>query len=88
MQVYFWSIEDGNKHACPTMQGSSRFDFYLLTNHRRLTNEAGEAHFLSAQMALVSTFFQMCIVLGMYNIDVLFKNSPYFGEKLELSSTI
>ena len=25
------------------------------------------AHFLSAQMALVSTFFQMFIVLGMYN---------------------
>ena len=25
------------------------------------------AHFLSAQMALVSTFFQMIIVLGMYN---------------------
>ena len=27
------------------------------------------AHFLSAQMALVSTFFQMIIVLGMYNFD-------------------
>ena len=26
-------------------------------------------HFLSAQMALVSTFFQMFIVLGMYNFD-------------------
>ena len=25
------------------------------------------AHFLSAQVALVSTFFQMFIVLGMYN---------------------
>ena len=25
------------------------------------------AHFLSAQMALVSTFFQMFIVIGMYN---------------------
>ena len=25
------------------------------------------AHFLSAQMALVSTFFQMFVVLGMYN---------------------
>ena len=25
------------------------------------------AHFLSAQMALMSTFFQMYIVLGMYN---------------------
>ena len=28
------------------------------------------AHFLSAQLALVSTFFQMFIVLGMYNIDM------------------
>ena len=27
------------------------------------------AHFLSAQMALVSTFFQMFIELGMYNFD-------------------
>ena len=64
MQVYFWSIEDGNKHACPTMQGSSRFDFYLLTNHRQLTNVAGGVHFLSAQMALVSTSFHMgCITL-------------------------
>ena len=27
------------------------------------------AHFLSAQMALVSTFFQMFIVIGMYNFD-------------------
>ena len=25
------------------------------------------AHFLSGQMALVSTFFQMFIILGMYN---------------------
>ena len=28
------------------------------------------AHFLSAQMALVSTFFQMFIVLGMYNFAI------------------
>ena len=28
------------------------------------------AHFLSAKMALVSTFFQMFIVLGMYNFDI------------------
>jgi hypothetical protein len=28
------------------------------------------AHFLCAQMALVSTFFQMFIVIGMYNFDV------------------
>ena len=27
------------------------------------------AHFLSAQMALVSTFFEMFIVLGMYNFS-------------------
>ena len=27
------------------------------------------AHFLSAQMALMSTFFQMLIELGMYNFD-------------------
>ena len=26
-----------------------------------------QAHFLSAQMALLSAFFQMFIVLGMYN---------------------
>ena len=30
------------------------------------------AHFLYAQMALVGTFFQMFIVLGMYNFDVGF----------------
>ena len=30
------------------------------------------AHFLSAQMALVSIFFQMFIVLGMYNFDKFF----------------
>ena len=29
------------------------------------------AHFLSAQMALVSIFFQMFIVLGMYNFEHL-----------------
>ena len=29
------------------------------------------AHFLSAQMALVSTFFQIFIVLGMYNFKYL-----------------
>ena len=31
------------------------------------------AHFLSAQMALVSTFFQMFIVLGMYNFEHVIK---------------
>jgi hypothetical protein len=40
------------------------------------------AHFLSAQMALVSTFFQIFIVLGMYNFALLpkcaeFKNTCY-----------
>ena len=29
------------------------------------------AHFLSAQTALVSTFFQMLIVLGMYNFGYI-----------------
>ena len=29
------------------------------------------AHFLSAQMALVSTFFQVFIVLGMYNFGYI-----------------
>ena len=33
------------------------------------------ANFLSAQVALVSTFFQMFIVLGMYNFDNRY-NSP------------
>ena len=37
------------------------------------------AHFLSAQMALVSTFFQIFIVLGMYNFgclsDLLFQQA-------------
>ena len=28
-----------------------------------------QVHFLSTQMALVSTFFQMFIVLGMYNFE-------------------
>ena len=31
------------------------------------------AHFLSAQMALVSTFFKMFIVLGMYNLGYNWK---------------
>ena len=31
------------------------------------------AHFLSAKMALVSTFFQMLIVLGMYNFGAHIK---------------
>ena len=36
------------------------------------------AHFLSAQMALVSTFFQMCIVLGMYNFGA---DTKYYSLK-------
>jgi hypothetical protein len=32
------------------------------------------AYFLSAQMALLSTFFQMFIVLGMYNFDATENN--------------
>jgi len=35
------------------------------------------AHFLSAQMALVSTFFQMFIVLGMYNFGTSFAFSLF-----------
>ena len=41
------------------------------------------AHFLSAQMALVSTFFQMFIVLGMYNFGLSVKlrqNSSIFSQ--------
>ena len=36
------------------------------------------AHFLSAQMALVNTFFQMFIVLGMYNFA---DRNPYNVQK-------
>ena len=39
------------------------FQFYLM--YRLISQKP--AHFLSVQMALVSTFFQMFIVLGMYN---------------------
>ena len=39
------------------------FQFYLM--YRLICQKP--AHFLSAQMALVSTFFQMFILLGMYN---------------------
>ena len=42
------------------------------------------AHFLSAQMALVSTFFQMFIALGMYNFEVILdkenSNNIFFLE--------
>ena len=41
--------------------GKYSFHFYLPISQKL-------AHFLSAQMALVSSFFQMFIVLGMYNI--------------------
>jgi hypothetical protein len=34
--------------------------------------------FLPAQMALVSTFFQMFILLGMYNFEVKTNSSPLF----------
>ena len=37
------------------------------------------AHFLSAQMALVSTFFQMFIVLGMYNFGLPIPKMENFG---------
>ena len=43
------------------------------------------AHFLSAQMALVSTFFQMFIVLGMYNFEpsalMPFPQSATIGQR-------
>jgi glutathione S-transferase len=39
------------------------------------------AHFLSAQMALVSTFFQMFIVLGMYNFEKGLKSVEILIEK-------
>ena len=41
------------------------FQFYLM--YRLICQKL--SHFLSAQMALVSNFFQMIIVLGMYNFD-------------------
>ena len=31
------------------------------------------AHFLSAKMALVSTFYQMFVLLGMYNFGIQMK---------------
>ena len=46
------------------------------------------AHFLSAQMALVSTFFQMFIVLGMYNFDKEAKSmrARWWGSSLVINS--
>ena len=41
------------------------FQFYLM--YRLICQKP--VHFLSAQMALVSTFFQIFIVLGMYNFE-------------------
>ena len=43
------------------------FQFYLM--YRLICQKP--ANFLSAQMALVSTFFQIFIVLGMYNFGLL-----------------
>ena len=45
------------------------FQFYLM--YRLICQKP--AHFLSAQMALVSTFFQMFTVLGMYDFEAPFK---------------
>ena len=39
------------------------------------------AHFLSAQMALVSTFFQMFIELGMYNFGRALKKKNFQMSK-------
>ena len=44
------------------------FQFYLI--YRLICQKP--AHFLSAQMSLVSTFFQMFIVFGMHNFEVAF----------------
>ena len=41
----------------------------LIDVHRVIYQKT--AHFLSAHMALVSTFFQMFIVLGMYNFGLI-----------------
>ena len=41
------------------------------------------AHFLSAQMALVSTFSQMFIILGMYNFELLARSSKKIQEAFE-----
>ena len=46
------------------------FQFYLM--YRLICQKP--AHFLSAQMALVNTFFQMFIVLGMYNFAFFIGN--------------
>ena len=48
-------------------------------------------HFLSAQMALVSTFFQIFIVLGMYNFAPKVKNdgpSPLIGLDMILQCLV
>ena len=46
------------------------------------------AYFLSAQMALVSTFFQMFIVLGMYNFVCIKQSSllPWKGANSQLKT--
>ena len=45
------------------------FQFYLM--YRLIYHKP--AHFLSAQMAFVSTFFQMFMVLGVYNFGLGFE---------------
>ena len=42
------------------------------------------AHFLSAQMALVSTFFQMFIVLGVYNFAFIIHLGLPFSTEIPL----
>ena len=46
------------------------------------------AHFLSAQMALVSTFFQIFYVLGMYNITSVSLKRMYRGWSPKFATTL
>ena len=62
---FFSDLEKNWGQKCSTGQ---RFIFTEITFYKiHILICQKPAHFLSAQMALVSTFFQMFIVLGMYN---------------------
>jgi hypothetical protein len=52
----------------------SRFLFYFIFQSFLRYNPPETSHFLSAQMALVSTFYQMFIELGMYNFDLVYSS--------------
>ena len=67
------------------------FQFYLM--YRLICQKP--ADFLSVQMALVSTFFQMFIALGMYNFvernlswTSLLRTKATLANKLEASPTV